>query len=96
MLYSFGVEILLAFFRFVSIFSKKIKIFLRTRKDILETLAQNINVGDQVLWFHCASLGEFEQARPLIEGCKNKYPDYKIVLTFFSSSRYFIANTYIF
>jgi len=94
MLYSFGVEILLAFFRFVSIFSKKIKIFLRTRKDILETLAQNINVGDQVLWFHCASLGEFEQARPLIEGCKNKYPDYKIVLTFFSSSGYDVQKKY--
>jgi len=41
-----------------------------------------------VIWFHCASYGEFEQGRPLIEAVKNKYPDYKIVLTFFSPSGY--------
>lgn len=94
MLYSFGVEILFVFLQFASIFSKKIKVFLRTRKDVLETIRQNIGSDDQVLWFHCASLGEFEQSRPLIEGCKKKYPDHKIALTFFSPSGYDVQKKY--
>tara|TARA_B100000767_G_scaffold108743_1_gene104179 strand:- start:31248 stop:32468 length:1221 start_codon:yes stop_codon:yes gene_type:complete len=88
------VEILLVFLQFVSIFSKKIKVFLRTRNGILETVLQKIRVNDRVLWFHCASLGEFEQARPLIEGCKEKYPNHKIILTFFSPSGYDVQKNY--
>ena len=71
MLYSFGVEILLLFLQFASIFSKKIKVFLRTRKGILDTILQNIKVDDRVLWFHCASLGEFEQEKVGISWCKH-------------------------
>ncbi|MGB2305930.1 MAG: 3-deoxy-D-manno-octulosonic acid transferase, partial [Flavobacteriaceae bacterium] len=94
MLYSFGVEILLLFLQFASIFSKKIKVFLRTRKGILDTILQNIKGDDRVLWFHCASLGEFEQARPLIEFCKKKYSNHKIILTFFSPSGYEAQKNY--
>ena len=94
MLYSFGVEILLLFLQFASIFSKKIKGFLRTRKGILDTILQNIKIDDRVLWFHCASLGEFEQARPLIEFCKKKYSNHKIILTFFSPSGYEVQKNY--
>ncbi|MEI6574589.1 MAG: glycosyltransferase N-terminal domain-containing protein [Bacteroidota bacterium] len=50
--------------------------------------------GHKRIWFHCASLGEFEQGRPLIEACRVKYPDYEILLTFFSPSGYEVRKNY--
>jgi 3-deoxy-D-manno-octulosonic-acid transferase len=52
------------------------------------------NMQDPVVWFHCASLGEFEQGRPLIESFKKTYPDYRILLTFYSPSGYEIRKDY--
>lgn len=49
---------------------------------------QNLNSEDKVAWFHCASLGEFEQGRPLIEEVKKQFPEYKILLSFYSPSGY--------
>ena len=94
MLYSFLIEISLLLLRVVALFSKKIAHFLSVRIHILDTIQEKINPSDRVLWFHCASLGEFEQARPLIVAAKKEYPNHKIVLTFFSPSGYEVQRKY--
>ncbi len=96
MLYSFGIEIILLFVRVLALFSKKTAHFLKTRANSLETIQSKISGNDQVLWFHCASLGEFEQARPLIESCKKDFPNHRIALTFFSPSGYEVQKNYAF
>lgn len=96
MLYSFGIEIILLFVRVLALFSKKTAHFLKVRANSLETIQSKIIVNDQVLWFHCASLGEFEQARPLIESLKKKFPNHRIALTFFSPSGYEVQKNYTF
>lgn len=96
MLYSFGIEIILLFVRVLALFSKKTAHFLKVRANSLETIQSKISVNDQVLWFHCASLGEFEQARPLIESCKKDFPNHRIALTFFSPSGYEVQKNYTF
>ena len=53
-----------------------------------------MRADERRIWFHCASLGEFEQGRPLIERIKQRHPEYKIVLTFFSPSGYEIRKNY--
>ena len=57
-------------------------------------LRANIQQGEQYIWFHAASLGEFEQGRPMIEKIKANYPQYKILLTFFSPSGYEVRKNY--
>ena len=94
MLYSIGIEITLLLARVIAPFSKKIAHFLEVRKTVLDTVENKINPNDRVLWFHCASLGEFEQARPLIISSKEEYPNHKIALTFFSPSGYDIQKEY--
>ena len=94
MFYNLFIKILLVFIRILSLFFKKYKIFLKTREGIIELIQNKLSKNDPVLWFHCASLGEFEQARPLIEEVKIKYTKHKILLTFFSSSGYDIQKKY--
>jgi 3-deoxy-D-manno-octulosonic-acid transferase len=69
-------------------FNQKLKLFVDGRKNVLETLAKNIAENDKTIWFHCASLGEYEQGLPLLEELKISYPEYKLVLSFFSPSGY--------
>src|SRR5690606_11532053 len=59
-----------------------------------KNLASKIESNARYIWVHCASLGEFEQVRPLIEGIRNQLPEYRIVLTFFSPSGYEIRKNY--
>lgn len=54
----------------------------------------NLSAENQVIWFHCASLGEFEQGRPVIEAFRAAHPDWKILLTFFSPSGYEVRKNY--
>ena len=79
-----------------SIFNPKAKLWVRGRKNIFEILKSKIqnSESDNIIWFHCASLGEFEQGRPLIEKYKIRYPASKILLTFFSPSGYEIRKNY--
>ena len=72
----------------VGFFSPKIKLFMDGRKPVFEILKDKIKPNDQTIWFHAASLGEYEQGLPVIEKIKIKYPNHKIVLTFFSPSGY--------
>ncbi|HLF52123.1 MAG TPA: glycosyltransferase N-terminal domain-containing protein [Flavobacterium sp.] len=62
------------------------KLFVDGRKTIFTTLTEKIKSSDQTIWFHAASLGEYEQGLPVIEKIKERFPNHKIVLTFFSPS----------
>jgi 3-deoxy-D-manno-octulosonic-acid transferase len=81
--------------RFTSIWNKKARMWINGRKGLLEKLEMSIgkNPG-KIIWFHCASLGEFEQGRTLIEAIRSQYPGYKILLSFFSPSGYEIQKNY--
>jgi len=74
--------------------NRKAKQWLEGRKEIFKQISAQISANEDIIWFHCASLGEFEQARPLIEYVKEKQPAYKILLTFFSPSGYEIQKKY--
>jgi 3-deoxy-D-manno-octulosonic-acid transferase len=64
------------------------KLFVDGRKSVFETLAKTIKATDKTIWFHAASLGEYEQGLPVIETIKQQFPTHKIVVTFFSPSGY--------
>jgi len=77
-----------------SVFNSKAKFWISGRKDWDEHLESNISPNHPTAWFHCASLGEFEQGRPLIEAYRDHYPGQKILLTFFSPSGFEIRKNY--
>nr|WP_298990112.1 glycosyltransferase N-terminal domain-containing protein [uncultured Polaribacter sp.] len=85
----FKVSILL---RIVALFNNKIKLFVDGRKEVFKEI--EVLRKQNTIWFHAASLGEFEQARPIIEEVKNNYKNYKILVTFFSPSGYEIRKNY--
>ena len=76
----------------IAIFNKKIKLFVDGRKETFNKIKPLKKA--KTIWFHAASLGEFEQARPIIEEIKKQYPQYKILVTFFSPSGYEIRKDY--
>ena len=88
-IFVFKAQILLSL---IALFNKKIKLFVDGRKEIFSKISSLKN--KDTIWFHAASLGEFEQARPIIEEIKKKYPNYKILITFFSPSGYEIRKNY--
>jgi 3-deoxy-D-manno-octulosonic-acid transferase len=77
----------------LALFSPKIKLFVNGRKTVFETLSAKIKPDDQTIWFHAASLGEYEQGLPVMERIKQKFPKHKIVLTFFSPSGYEVRKS---
>ncbi|MCF6128379.1 3-deoxy-D-manno-octulosonic acid transferase [Flavobacterium sp. AS60] len=74
--------------KIAALFSPKIKLFVDGRKTVFQTLESKISSSDKTIWFHAASLGEFEQGLPVIEKIKIQFPNHKIVVTFFSPSGY--------
>jgi len=74
--------------KLVALFSPKIKLFVEGRKTVFQSLESKISSSDKTIWFHAASLGEYEQGLPVMEKIKNQYPNHKIVVTFFSPSGY--------
>lgn len=93
-LYNIGVRLYQLLVTIASIFNTKAKLWINGRKDWQSNLQKAINKNDNIVWFHCASLGEFEQGRPVIEAFRQKYPEIKILLTFFSPSGYEIRKNY--
>ncbi|PWD97979.1 3-deoxy-D-manno-octulosonic acid transferase [Marinilabilia rubra] len=91
-LYTFGIHLFSFVLWLVSPFNEKARLLREGRKSVLEKLKE-LN-GDSVVWVHCASLGEFEQGRPVIEALKSKHPGKKILLTFFSPSGYEVRKNY--
>ena len=80
--------------RIAARFHTKAGLFIGGRKNILQRAKDNIDPNMPLAWFHCASLGEFEQARPIIEAFKYDFPDHKILVTFFSPSGYEVKKNY--
>lgn len=87
-IYNFIIFIASLFLKIIATFSPKIKLFVNGRKNVFALLKENIKPTDKTIWFHAASLGEFEQGLPVIEKIKEKYPLHKIIVTFFSPSGY--------
>ena len=77
-----------------SLFNKKIKKMWRGEREAVDLLKEKVDPTAKYVWFHAASLGEFEQGRPLIEQLKATHPEYKILLTFFSPSGYEVRKNY--
>lgn len=87
-LYNLVISIAGFFLKIVALFSPKIKLFVEGRKNVFSLLEEKIQPEDKTIWFHSASLGEYEQGLPVIEKIKEKYPSHKIIVTFFSPSGY--------
>lgn len=77
-----------------ALFNPKAKKWVTGRKNIFEKLEAAIPAHEKIVWMHCASLGEFEQGRPLLEKMKQQYPAHKFLLTFFSPSGYEVRKDY--
>lgn len=87
-LYTLGIRV-------ASLFKPKAKLFIAGRRDLFTRLRQQLEAEQRPrIWVHCASLGEFEQGRPVIEQLREQYPQYAIVLTFFSPSGYEVRKNY--
>lgn len=80
--------------KFAALWHKKARLWDEGRKGLFEQLQQSIDPNARIIWIHAASLGEFEQGRPIIEKIKEQRPEYKILLTFFSPSGYEIRKNY--
>jgi 3-deoxy-D-manno-octulosonic-acid transferase len=80
--------------RFSALLNEKARLFVKGRKNWRQTLSEEVDSNARYIWMHCASLGEFEQGRPVIEEIKKQFPEYKIALTFFSPSGYEIRKNY--
>jgi 3-deoxy-D-manno-octulosonic-acid transferase len=93
-MYDFAIALYVFAVKLVSPFNKKAKLMLAGQKKTFDILKQNIDLQSKYIWFHAASLGEFEQGRPLIEKIKKEKPEYKILLTFFSPSGYEAKKDY--
>jgi len=87
-LYNCIVNLASFLLKIVALFSPKMALFVKGRTIVFETLKDKIQPNDKTIWFHAASLGEYEQGLPVIEQLKEKFPSHKIIVTFFSPSGY--------
>ena len=94
MLYNLAIGIYDLIVHIMAPFSRKPRKMMKGHWVVYELLRQQIEKDARYIWFHAASLGEFEQGRPLIEKIRANYPDYKILLTFFSPSGYEVRKNY--
>lgn len=93
LLYNIFIHLYIIILYLISPFNKKVRTMLKGEKECFEKL-KSIRKEDKVAWFHCASLGEFEQGRPLLEEVKKQYPQHKILLSFYSPSGYEVRKNY--
>jgi 3-deoxy-D-manno-octulosonic-acid transferase len=93
-LYNVGILIYVLGAWLLSPFNAKAKLWISGREGWVSLLRRRTSSGNTNIWIHCASLGEFEQGRPLIEAIKKTRPEYKIILTFFSPSGYEVRKNY--
>ncbi len=93
-LYQIAVRFYLLAARISALFNEKARHFIRGQQTVFPYLEDKLDHQRPIIWVHCASLGEFEQGRPLIEQIKKDHPAYQILLTFFSPSGYEIRKNY--
>ena len=91
-IYNISIWFYVIAIRIAALFSPKAKLWIKARKDLLKKLKKSLQNSNKIVWFHCASLGEFEQGKPIIESYKLKHPDHQILLTFFSPSGFEIRK----
>ncbi len=94
-LYNFSIYLYTACIKIASLFNRKAKKWVSGRKNWQKQLKNSIQNENKYVWFHASSLGEFEQGRPVIEEFRFKYPQYKILLTFFSPSGFEVRKNYV-
>ncbi|MGY6649253.1 3-deoxy-D-manno-octulosonic acid transferase [Wenyingzhuangia sp. IMCC45574] len=94
LLYNISTHLATNTLRIVALFNPKMKLFVEGRKESFPKIENQIDSTKPVFWIHAASLGEFEQGRPIIEEIKKEYPHYQIVVTFFSPSGYEVRKNY--
>ena len=92
-MYSLAIYFMMLGCNVAALFSKKIRTMMRGHRDTWRILRRHIG-SDRYVWFHAASLGEFEQGRPLMERLRREHPEKKILLTFFSPSGYEVRKNY--
>ncbi|PZR26604.1 MAG: 3-deoxy-D-manno-octulosonic acid transferase [Citrobacter freundii] len=80
--------------RIAALFNRKAGLFLSGRKELFRRLESALKGNSKIIWMHCASLGEFEQGRPVLEQLRKDHPDHKLLVTFFSPSGYEIMKNY--
>ena len=85
-LYNFSTFIASKLILLSPLFSPKMSLFVKGRKSVIDTIKSTLKKGDKTIWFHCASLGEYEQGVPIIKKTKEEFPDHKIIVSFFSPS----------
>lgn len=95
-IYSLAIFIYTALIRFAALFNNKAMLWVKGRKGWKNLLENKFDTGERVIWVHCASLGEFEQGRPVIEMLREKDPGCRILLTFFSPSGYEVRKDWPF
>jgi 3-deoxy-D-manno-octulosonic-acid transferase len=93
-LYNLGIFLFSLLAHIAAPFNSRASLWVKGRKNWIKKIAEKIKPGDRVIWIHCASLGEFEQGRPVIEAIKNELPQFKVLITFFSPSGYEIRKNY--
>ena len=94
MIYNLGIHIYQLGIRLAGLFSDKPAKMVKGHREAYDLLKNKIDRNARYIWFHAASLGEFEQGRPLIERIRKEYPQYKILQTFFSPSGYEVRKNY--
>ena len=94
MMYNIVIFLYLCGVAILSLFNEKVRKMWRGERQAIRTIKEKIDPNAQYVWFHAASLGEFEQGRPLMEQLRREHPEYKILLTFFSPSGYEVRKNY--
>jgi 3-deoxy-D-manno-octulosonic-acid transferase len=94
LLYNLSIRLYLISIYLASPFNRKAMAWVKGRRGLFRRLNEQLEGEDHIIWFHAASLGEFEQGRPLMEAIRKQNPGYKILLTFFSPSGYEIRKNY--
>lgn len=94
MIYNIVIYFVLWGIAIASLFNEKVRKMWRGEREAFKILKQKVDPNAKYIWFHAASLGEFEQGRPLMERIRKEYPQYKILLTFYSPSGYEVRKNY--
>ena len=94
MIYNIVIYFVLWGIAIASLFNEKVHKMWRGEREAFKILKQKVDPNAKYIWFHAASLGEFEQGRPLMERIRKDYPQYKILLTFYSPSGYEVRKNY--
>ncbi len=95
LIYNLIIQIIAWLLPLLALINPKMKLFVQGRKDVFDTLKEKITDQNQMIWFHVASLGEYEQGLPIMTAIKEKYPNHKLLLTFFSPSGFEVRKNNI-